>query len=72
VLLCFLLYMGFELVADFQAFGAMEGPLKSLGIHAHYESMSRGVIDSRDVLYYVGIIVIFLLLTRATLQSRKW
>jgi ABC-2 type transport system permease protein len=30
------------------------------------------VIDSRDVLYYLGMIVIFLLLTRTTIQSRKW
>jgi ABC-2 type transport system permease protein len=34
--------------------------------------MSRGVLDLRDVLYYLGIIVIFLLLTRTALQSRKW
>jgi ABC-2 type transport system permease protein len=72
VSLCFFLYMGFELLADFQAVGGLEGPLKSLGIHAHYVSMSRGVLDLRDVLYYLGIIVIFLLLTRTALQSRKW
>jgi ABC-2 type transport system permease protein len=72
VFLCFLLYMGFELIASFDAFGALDGPLRSIGIHAHYTSMSRGVIDSRDVLYYLGMIVIFLLLTRTTIQSRKW
>ncbi len=72
VSLSFFLYMGFELVADFQTVGALEAPLKSIGIHAHYVSMSRGVIDLRDVLYYLGAIVIFLLLTRTALQSRKW
>lgn len=72
VSLSFLLYMGFELATDFQAFGALEGPLKALGIHSHYISMSRGVIDMRDVLYYLGMIVIFLLFTRTALQSRKW
>lgn len=72
VSLSFLLYMGFELIADFQAFGALEGPLKSMGIHEHYLSMSRGVLDLRDVFYYLGMIAIFLLLTRTVLQSRKW
>ncbi len=72
VSLSFFLYMGFELMTDFQSFGALEGPLKSIGIHAHYISMSRGVIDLRDVLFYLGAIVIFLLLTRTALQSRKW
>ncbi len=72
VSISFFLYMGFELLTDFQAFGALEAPLKSLGIHAHYLSMSRGVIDMRDVLYYLGMIVIFLLITRTALQSRKW
>ena len=34
--------------------------------------MSRGVIDLRDVLYFCGVIMIFLLLTRTVVQSRKW
>ncbi len=72
VFLCFFLYLGFDLIADFQVFGALEGPIKSIGIQAHYMSMSRGVIDLRDVLYYLAVIVIFLLLTRTALQSRTW
>lgn len=72
VFLCFFLYLGFDLIASFEAFGALEGPIKAIGIQAHYLSISRGVIDLRDVLYYVGTIAIFLLLTRTALQSRKW
>jgi len=72
VTISFILYMGIELIADFEWMGPLEAPLRSIGIHAHYMSMSRGVIDLRDVLYYLGTIVIFLLLTRTALQSRKW
>ncbi len=72
VFLCFFLYLGFDLIASFDLFGALEGPVKSIGIQAHYVSMSRGVIAMGDVLYFVGTIVIFLLLTRTALQSRKW
>jgi hypothetical protein len=34
--------------------------------------MSRGVIDLRDVLYFLGVDVIFLLATRTVIQSRTW
>ena len=72
VFLCFLTYLGFDLIASFDLFGALEGPIKAIGIQAHYQSISRGVVDLRDVLYFLGVIAIFLLLTRAALQSRKW
>lgn len=72
VFLCFFLYLGFDLVASFDAFGALEGPIKSIGIQDHYASLSRGVVDLRDVLYFLGTIAVFLLLTRTALQSRRW
>lgn len=72
VFLCFFLYLGFDLIASFDAFGALEGPIKSIGIQDHYNSLSRGVLDLRDVLYFLGTITVFLLLTRTALQSRRW
>jgi len=72
VFLCFLMYVGFELIADFNAFGALEGPIKAMGIQWHYDSMSRGVIDLRDVIYFLGVDAIFLLATRTVVQSRTW
>ncbi len=44
----------------------------NLGIHEHYISVQRGVIDSRDIIYYVSAISLFLLLTKLALQTRKW
>lgn len=72
VLISFLMFMGFDLIADFNAFGALEGPLKNIGMQEHYRSMGRGVLDIRDVVYFVGLIAIFLLLARTVLQSRSW
>ncbi|MCB9184213.1 MAG: ABC transporter permease subunit [Flavobacteriales bacterium] len=72
VFLCFFLYMGFDLLASFDALGGLEGPIKSIGIQQHYQSLGRGVLDLNDVLYHLGVIAIFLLLTRAALQSRTW
>ena len=72
VFLSFGLFLGFELLASFDSVGGLEGPLKNIGIEQHYASMSRGVIDLRDVLYFGGVILIFLLMTRTVIQSRKW
>lgn len=72
VFLCFFLYLGFDLIASFDAFGVLEGPIKSIGIQDHYASLSRGVVDLRDMLYFLGTIMVFLLLTRTALQSRRW
>ncbi len=43
-----------------------------LGLGAHFESISRGVIDSRDLLYYSSIIGFFLFLNTLAIESRKW
>lgn len=46
--------------------------LHDLGLGAHFESMGRGVIDSRDVVYYLSVIVFFLYLNRLSLSERRW
>jgi ABC-2 type transport system permease protein len=42
-----------------------------LGVLAHYQSISRGVLDVRDVLYFASVILLFVLLSRAQLAARK-
>lgn len=65
-------YIGFGFIASLSLFGKADLFIMSLGIESHYTSMSRGVIDTRDVLYFFSLIVIFLLLTKTVLESRKW
>jgi ABC-2 type transport system permease protein len=72
VFMCFICYIGFESVSAFQFFGFIDTLIVNLGINEHYISMSRGVIDTRDVLYFAGLIGFFLLLTKLKMQSRKW
>ena len=43
-----------------------------LGLSAHYSSILRGVIDSRDIIYYFSIIGFFLYLSTLSVESRKW
>jgi ABC-2 type transport system permease protein len=67
-----LLYIGFDLLASLQVFSMHEVLISAFGINAHYKSLSRGVIDSGDIIYFIGVAAIFLLLARTVLQSRKW
>ncbi|MFH1277914.1 MAG: ABC transporter permease subunit [Candidatus Eisenbacteria bacterium] len=46
--------------------------LKFLGMGAHYDSIGRGVVDSRDVVYYLSVIAFFLYLNVRSVESRKW
>ncbi|MEA1996609.1 MAG: ABC transporter permease [Gemmatimonadota bacterium] len=43
-----------------------------LGLSTHFESMGRGVIDSRDILYYLSVIGVFLYLNITTVDNRTW
>lgn len=53
VVLSFFFYYGFEVITSFFTSGESIQIIENLGIHSHYKSMSRGVIDSRDVLYFL-------------------
>ena len=70
--LCFFFYFGFDQIAGSGMVGGLELIIYNLGINEHYVSMSRGVIDSRDVIYFLTLIGVFVFATRLVLQSRKW
>lgn len=72
VLLCFLLYIGFDFLGQLSAEGATGNFIINLGIEAHYKSMRRGVIDSRDLVYFISVIILILFFTRTKLKSRNW
>jgi ABC-2 type transport system permease protein len=71
-ILCFFLFTGFQSLANFDLLGSMDNFVMSLGMQEHYASLSLGLIDSRDVIYFIALIAIFLLLTKLVLSSRKW
>jgi len=43
-----------------------------LGLNKHFASIARGVIDTRDVVYYLSVIGLFIYLTIRSVESRKW
>jgi ABC-2 type transport system permease protein len=70
---CYILYAGFDALSRIRAFaGGADYYLALFGLSAHYGSISRGVVDTRDVIYFISIIIIFLALTRIALARRTW
>jgi ABC-2 type transport system permease protein len=62
----FILFYGFEAMASL--FGSLDYFIQSLGLNEHYKSISRGVIDTRDLLYFISVTVFFLMATKLRLD----
>lgn len=65
-------YLGFEIIHSLNLFGQFDLFVQSLGIQAHYSSIRRGVIDLRDIIYFISLSGLFLLFTHTLLSRRKW
>ncbi|HNL05924.1 MAG TPA: gliding motility-associated ABC transporter permease subunit GldF [Chitinophagales bacterium] len=73
VFLCFFFYMAFDYLSRLNVFYAwIDDIVENIGINAHYLSISRGVIDTRDVLYFASLTGAFIALTHTVIGSRKW
>jgi ABC-2 type transport system permease protein len=72
VMLCFIMYMGFDLAAYLPVVENVDEFIIRLGINEHYKSVRRGVIDIRDIAYFLAVVAIFNEATRLVLLSRTW
>jgi ABC-2 type transport system permease protein len=70
--LCFILYSGFSSLATIDVLSSSGYVVQQLGILYHYNALSKGLIDSRNVIYFLSVIVLMLMLTKLVLSSRKW
>jgi ABC-2 type transport system permease protein len=68
---CILFYYGFTAISQLPMFqNGMDYYIEMIGIDFHYKSISRGVLDTRDLVYFLSLIFFFLLLTRQNLGRR--
>jgi ABC-2 type transport system permease protein len=72
VFLCFFAYSGFDSLSKVFELSSLATILVSLGINEHYQSISRGVLDTRDLAYFISFALIFLGLTKLAIGGRKW
>lgn len=68
VFICFFFYFGFDGLANYNVFGDMLY-LENLGMASHFKSMSRGIIDTRDLIYFISIALFFLVLTKLNIKN---
>ena len=71
VFLCFVMYIAFDFLAQIRVLGGINTFLIQIGIMEHYRSISRGVVDTRDLLYYLTVITVALIATRMVLNVKK-
>jgi len=67
VFICFVCYIGFEGVTEFTSNTIVE----QFGMNYHYKSISRGVIDTRDIIYFLSIILLFIILTKLGIKTGR-
>lgn len=70
--LSFLLFSGFDSLSALNAWSSWVLVIKQFGILYHYESLGKGLIDSRDLIYFFSVAFMFLLLTKTVIGSRSW
>lgn len=71
VFACLILYFGFSAISKLPVFtGNADYYIEMLGIDFHYQSISRGVVDTRDVIYFFSIIFLFLFSTQKNLHKK--
>ena len=71
-MLCFLFYYGFDSLSQLSVFGTAALLVKQFGILYHYDSLSKGLVDSRDLVYFFSVILLMLVFTRTVIGSRTW
>ena len=70
VLCCFFCFYAFDALRGIPALSGWENIIGSLGIQAHYAALSRGVLDSRDLVYFCSFIIILLFSALLVLTDR--
>ncbi len=66
-----IVYYGFGILSEVTFFQNWDLFISNLGIAYHYNVMSKGVIDSRDILYFMSICFLFLMLSKTTIQLKR-
>ncbi|MEM9329276.1 MAG: gliding motility-associated ABC transporter permease subunit GldF [Bacteroidota bacterium] len=72
VFFCFIFFDGFEAVAKIDVWGTFSLGISQLGIVYHYNTLSKGLLDLRDMVYFFSVMAFFLVSTYTMIRSRKW
>lgn len=71
VFLCFFLYFGIEQLASYKLLGGADYVLSSIGFYQHFIAFTRGLIDTKDVFYFLTMVAICLFLAKIFVEKKK-
>lgn len=69
--LCAFAFLGFDYTSQIFAMQHFETIIASIGINQHYQAISRGVLDTRDLIYFISFSVLFLLFTKLATGGKR-
>jgi ABC-2 type transport system permease protein len=69
--LCWLLFQGFDLLGSFNLLGSVDGVIKYMGMTSHYFELTEGKVNTKDVIYFITIIVLFIFGALTVIKSLK-
>jgi ABC-2 type transport system permease protein len=72
VFLCFIAFSGFDSISQIISLQSVDTYITAIGINEHYQSISRGVLDTRDLIYFLSFIALFLVISKTIVGGRKW
>lgn len=72
VFLCYFFYSGFASLSAIDTWSFASPLMEYLGLDFHYQALGKGLIDFRDVFYFISVTAAMLFATRLTLSSRRW
>ncbi|MET3732144.1 ABC transporter permease subunit [Moheibacter stercoris] len=71
IFLCFFFFYAFESLASYNLLGTADYYVQKIGMYQHYQQMLKGILDTRDLIYFFVLIGVFLALTNANLIRKK-
>ncbi len=71
VFLCFVFFYAFESLSSYNLLGSLDFYVQKLGMQIHYQQLLKGIIDTRDLIYFLVLILLFLALTQFNLERKK-
>lgn len=69
--LCWIFLDGLSLLGSYNLMGSMDSVIRNIGIQEHYDSIQRGVLDSKDLIYFLSLISVFLIAALTVIKSLK-
>jgi ABC-2 type transport system permease protein len=70
--ICFFFYSLLDMLRGLLIFGAIDSILEFLSFNTHYVSISRGIADTRDIIYFISFIALFITISKLLIEKRKW